>query len=65
MGIENVAGTLKYMINHTLNGDLNWIYHIGDISYADDRPEFQSTWNTFSQNVEPMSSRVPYMVIPL
>jgi hypothetical protein len=34
-------------------------------SYADDHVfSFQSTWNTFSKNIEPISSTIPYMVLP-
>lgn len=35
------------------------ILHVGDISYANGRPE---VWNTFMEYIEPFASQVPYMV---
>jgi len=64
VGVENSENTVKRVINHTMNGDFNWIYHVGDLGYADDHLFFQDTWNEFSSNIEPMSSTIPYMVLP-
>ncbi|GAB4817121.1 hypothetical protein N2152v2_004167 [Parachlorella kessleri] len=35
------------------------IVHVGDISYANGRPEI---WDSFMEAIEPFASRVPYMV---
>jgi hypothetical protein len=36
-----------------------FILHVGDISYADGDPEI---WDSFMDSIEPIASRVPYMV---
>jgi hypothetical protein len=35
------------------------VFHIGDISYANG---YLSQWDQFTQQVEPITSRVPYML---
>ena len=62
MGIHNSENTVKRVTELTDKGALNWIYHVGDMAYADDEMEFQKTWNVFAGNVEPISAKVPYMV---
>jgi len=65
MGIDNSANTTARVLSHVQNGDLDFIYHVGDLAYADDHFfSFQDTWNTFAGNIEPISSTIPYMVLP-
>lgn len=40
-------------------GKVNMVLHMGDIAYADGR---QDEWDLFLSRVEPIASRVPYMV---
>uniref|UniRef100_A0ACD5YEI1 Uncharacterized protein n=1 Tax=Avena sativa TaxID=4498 RepID=A0ACD5YEI1_AVESA len=40
-------------------GDTDMVFHIGDISYANG---YLSQWDQFTQQVEPITSRVPYML---
>eukprot|EP00250_Pteridium_aquilinum_P028538 c37332_g1_i1 orf=702-2063(+) len=40
-------------------GNIDVIFHIGDMSYANG---YLSQWDQFTEQVEPLSSRVPYMV---
>jgi hypothetical protein len=35
------------------------ILHVGDISYANGKPEI---WDSFMDGIQPIASRVPYMV---
>ena len=37
------------------------VIHSGDVSYADG---FMQHWDTFFNKIEPIASRVPYMVTP-
>jgi hypothetical protein len=63
MGIDNSENTVKGVIDRSNNGEFDWVFHVGDISYADDHFwDFQYTWNYWFQSVEPVSSVMPYMV---
>ncbi len=42
-------------------GKVDLVLHVGDISYADG---YQSHWDDFMRLIEPIASRVPYMVGP-
>jgi len=65
MGIDNSANTVKRVTDRVANGEMDFIYHVGDLAYADDHVfSFQKTWNTFSENIEAISSSIPYMVMP-
>lgn len=39
-------------------GDVDAVFHIGDISYA---TGFLVEWNMFLEMISPVASRVPYM----
>lgn len=39
--------------------NIDIVFHIGDISYANG---YISQWDQFTQQVEPITSRVPYMI---
>ena len=55
--------TVKWLAKHAAVGEFDWIFHIGDIGYADDHVlQFQETWNKFFEMIEPFTSSVPYMV---
>jgi len=42
------------------------IFHIGDISYADDYSgdKYETVWNTYMGIMTPITSNIPYMVTP-
>lgn len=66
MGITNSADTFN-SINEFIN-ETDWIYHIGDISYADDFilefETYEGAWNIYQNKAESFTSVVPYMVLP-
>jgi len=69
MGVTFSQDTISQMHTLTTGGELNWVWHIGDISYADDFaivfPElYEPIWNMWFDLVEPTTSSVPYMVLP-
>jgi len=39
--------------------DIDMVVHIGDICYADG---YLSQWDQFTAQIEPIASRVPYMI---
>lgn len=48
------------------NGGIDWIYHLGDISYADDREpaEYGPIWDSFFRQMQPIMGYIPYMTAP-
>jgi len=65
MGIENSQQTADALNKRALNDQFDFVYHVGDISYADDHVfAFQNTWNTWFSMVENTTARKPYMVLP-
>lgn len=49
--------TTKQLINDIENYDI--VFHIGDICYANG---YLSQWDQFTSQIEPLASRVPYMI---
>lgn len=43
---------------------LDFIYHMGDISYADDRgpKHYNAIWEQFFELMQPIMGYIPYMV---
>lgn len=72
MGVSNVNNTLNLLNKILSNTDdaINFITHIGDISYADDRdligpnPDYIPIWDEWGSNLEPIFSKIPYMTLP-
>jgi len=65
MGIVNSQNTANGINKRAINNDIDWVFHVGDISYADDHVfEFQSTWNTWAAMMENTTALKPYMVMP-
>jgi len=71
MGTENAGDTYNSILK--LINQSRLFLHIGDLSYADDfflRPEavgdntYESSWDSWQQWLEPVTSAVPYMVLP-
>jgi len=49
--------TTRQLINDLENIDI--VFHIGDICYANG---YMSQWDQFTAQIEPIASRVPYMI---
>jgi len=65
MGTTNAKNTAERINDLTKNKGLDWVYHVGDISYANDYPElFETVWNDWFNMMNPTTVRVPYMVLP-
>lgn len=69
MGVVFSQDTIRNMHQLSTNGQLDWIYHVGDISYADDYAEifpelYEPIWNMWFDLMEPTTSILPYMVLP-
>jgi len=52
-------GTIRALTAEAMLGDIDIIFHDGDISYADGTA---AVWDDFQAAIEPISSRVPYAV---
>jgi len=65
MGVEFMENTLKQVTKRAQQRDFSWIFHIGDLGYADDHVlSFHKTWNKFFAQIDPFTSTIPYMVGP-
>lgn len=65
MGIYYSSETIARMQTRAQSGDFAFVYHIGDISYADDHVFwFQETWNTWFKMMSGVMTHTPYMVLP-
>jgi len=70
MGIDYSNFTINRVAEFVDAGRIDAVFHIGDISYADDRvhenkgTSYQDILNKFYNMVEPISARVPYMTTP-
>lgn len=53
--------TVTALIELTDSGKLDCVIHSGDISYADG---FEPHWDNFFNKVQPIASKIPYMVTP-
>lgn len=53
------AATVETALQEHIRDPLDFILHVGDISYGDGRPK---QWETFMSQIEPVASSVPYMV---
>lgn len=66
MGVHNSRDTVARVQSLVQSRAIDWIFHIGDISYADDYPAniYEYVWNEWFRVMQPITSRVPYMVCP-
>ncbi|TMW66874.1 hypothetical protein Poli38472_011990 [Pythium oligandrum] len=73
MGVDdNAQKTFKYVLAN-LPGKVDFVFHLGDISYADNAglltPSegvgffYEETYNKFMDEISPVSSTLPYMVL--
>ena len=71
VGVFNSEHSIAMLNNATLRGEVDWLWHVGDISYADDaflhypfHFMYESVYNEYMNAVQPMASRTAYMVLP-
>ncbi|GAB9470291.1 hypothetical protein Gpo141_00007541 [Globisporangium polare] len=66
----NSVDTIKYV--NTLVGEVDFVYHIGDVSYADDdylaagalyKFGYEQVWNNWTNSLSPIMTTTPYMVV--
>jgi len=70
MGISGSEQNIALMTK--MIGDYDFIFHVGDISYADDRaivplggnPKYEDVFNQYLDSMQPLTARKPYMVCP-
>ncbi|KAL6046971.1 Purple acid phosphatase [Balamuthia mandrillaris] len=67
MGTWYSSDTIKRVAELIHKGSLDFVYHVGDMSYANDRISYwyQSVWDEWFGMMTPVMSRVPYMVFTL
>eukprot|EP00928_Gymnodinium_smaydae_P033077 TRINITY_DN23799_c0_g1_i1.p1 TRINITY_DN23799_c0_g1~~TRINITY_DN23799_c0_g1_i1.p1 ORF type:complete len:487 (-),score=38.24 TRINITY_DN23799_c0_g1_i1:147-1607(-) len=56
-----VGFTRRRLENEVLNGSARFVLHYGDISYAQGNDK---VWDEFMDSIEPVASKVPWMVSP-
>jgi len=63
MGASGGSNTLKRVTDRAINADIQFVYHLGDQSYADDGDvhTYSKIWNSFFNQLKPISSIIPYM----
>jgi len=66
MGIANSQHTVERIRTRVHGQEIDFIFHIGDISYADDYSSgmYESVWNAWFTEMEDITSITPYMVTP-
>eukprot|EP01087_Luapelamoeba_hula_P008112 TRINITY_DN2011_c0_g1_i1.p1 TRINITY_DN2011_c0_g1~~TRINITY_DN2011_c0_g1_i1.p1 ORF type:complete len:443 (+),score=71.85 TRINITY_DN2011_c0_g1_i1:1274-2602(+) len=64
MGITNSHSTIASLA--ALGKDVDFYYHVGDISYANDRHSdlYETVWTAWFQNMTNIMPFSPYMVLP-
>ena len=62
MGITNSEGTIARLIDTM--PDYDFIFHVGDFAYADDRlgtQTYEDVWNQWQEEVQPIAAHKAYM----
>jgi hypothetical protein len=71
LGVVNGGPTIDYV--NSIKDSIDFVWHGGDVSYADDaflhagcvaKFCYEDTINAYLSNVETWASRIPYMVMP-
>jgi len=69
-GGQGIDRDENYTLSHVLErqGDYDFVLHVGDIAYADLHSEYlfgnQTIWDEFLNEIQPLSTVLPYMVCP-
>jgi len=66
MGVKNSHETIPRITQLAQSGAMDFILHVGDISYADDyaADKYEEIWETWFGLIQPVMDSVPYMVCP-
>lgn len=70
MGNNNSATTINAVHSAVLVSKPDFVFHVGDISYADDltqigpNPRYEAAYDKFMSAIERTAAAVPYFVIP-
>eukprot|EP01104_Vermistella_antarctica_P000670 TRINITY_DN10804_c0_g1_i1.p1 TRINITY_DN10804_c0_g1~~TRINITY_DN10804_c0_g1_i1.p1 ORF type:complete len:459 (+),score=90.52 TRINITY_DN10804_c0_g1_i1:37-1377(+) len=66
MGVRDSEQTIMRVLKEVNSGGIDFIYHTGDISYADDQPcnVYEYVWSEWFNMMETASASIPYMVTP-
>lgn len=69
MGILHSLPTVQQLEKIAKSNELDFVLHIGDISYADNRLKYglnayQQVWDQFFDEIENLTTSIPYMVCP-
>jgi hypothetical protein len=60
--MTNFSGNTEHALTKlAATGSIDFILHVGDISYADGD---MGKWDVFSREIQPIAARVPYMTVP-
>jgi acid phosphatase type 7 len=68
-GIKNSEHTIPRVNTLVKDKKIDWIYHVGDISYANDYARtdphiYEHVWNEYMGRIQPQASALPYMTCP-
>jgi hypothetical protein len=71
MGVQFSKNTMQLLKDLADKQEYKFIWHVGDISYADDgflthplKFTYESIWNEYMNEVQDFTSKFPYMVLP-
>ncbi|GMH84073.1 hypothetical protein TrST_g11227 [Triparma strigata] len=73
LGMVNGDSTRKYLTKLSENKEIDLIYHMGDVGYADDsflhlgcytRFCYEDAWNEFMNAMQPIVTSLPWMTMP-
>eukprot|EP01095_Lingulamoeba_sp_RSL-Kostka_P014699 TRINITY_DN6525_c0_g1_i1.p1 TRINITY_DN6525_c0_g1~~TRINITY_DN6525_c0_g1_i1.p1 ORF type:complete len:431 (-),score=93.57 TRINITY_DN6525_c0_g1_i1:171-1463(-) len=66
MGVSESINTVNRINNLAKENKMNWVYHVGDISYADDYPGdlYNMIWQTWFSYMTETHTRMAYMTCP-
>jgi hypothetical protein len=66
MGVHNSRNTIARVKDLVNSSAIDWVLHVGDISYADDYAGniYEYVWDRWFQRMDPLPASVPYMVGP-
>jgi len=73
MGVWNGQDSIDLLNKMGEDGDFDWVWHVGDIGYADDsfihfgqvfKFYYESTYNEYMNLIQPFASTHQYMVLP-
>jgi len=71
MGTYNSENSIALLNKWASEGSMDFVWHLGDISYADDdfthhpfENNYENVWNSYMNSVQGFTAKYPYMVLP-